>query len=76
MQQSITEAFGECRPSREDYVTVQRLSQIHVRSADGVNDHLVDTLVLKTNDLRVEENLWGSESFCADLEFLSLVKLS
>lgn len=68
VQESVAEALGQGGAARQDNVSEQRLAEVHVRSADGVDDDLVYAWIFQADDFWVEENLGCSETFWANLE--------
>jgi len=66
-QQPVAEAPRQRRAAGEHDVGEQGLAQVEVGAADGVDDHVVQPRVLEPDDLRVEEDLGGAETFRADL---------
>lgn len=71
VEQSVAESLCQCGTSREYDVAVESFSEVHVCPVYRLHDNLVHTGVLQADDLRVEEDLWCSEAFCADLVAVS-----
>lgn len=67
MQQPVREAARQGGAARQDDVGEEVLAQVHVGARDGVHDDLVDAGVLEPDDLRVEQDLRGPETFLTDL---------
>ena len=60
-EQSVPEAFEEGGAAREDNVLEENLPQIHVRLLDRVDQHLMQALILLSNEVRPEKQVWESD---------------
>eukprot|EP00039_Didymoeca_costata_P014648 m.239326 g.239326 ORF g.239326 m.239326 type:complete len:146 (-) comp16066_c1_seq2:109-546(-) len=72
---TVGDTWEHSGTSREDSVGVQVLSDIDVALHDGVVCALVDTSLLHTEEGRLEQGFWATESLVTDGDDLSVRKL-
>lgn len=66
-QETVAEPLGQRAPARQHNVTIQRLAEVEVGTANGVHDDLMYAGILEANDFRVEEDFWCAEPLGANL---------
>merc|ERR1719158_768898 len=73
--QSLVNLLEHGGSSRHDGVGVQVLSDIDVALHDRLEGQAVDSLLLNSNEGRLEQNFWASESFVSNGDDVSVGKL-
>lgn len=68
VQKPVAESLGQSGSARENNVAKERFAEVHVGSADCVDNDLVDARVLEADDFWVEQDLGSSEPFRANLD--------
>ncbi len=72
---AVSETIEHSGTTGEDDVVVEILANINVALVDGLEDGAVDTLELKTNEGRLEEELRAAETLVADGDDVAIGKL-
>jgi hypothetical protein len=62
VQEPVSEALGQRRAAREDDIAKQCRSQVHVGAVDSINDDLVDSGILESDDLGLKEDFRSTKS--------------
>ena len=63
---TVSDTWEHSRTSRQDSVGVQVLTDINITFHDGVVCGFMDTSRFHTNESRLEEGFWASESFVSN----------
>lgn len=63
--------LAERTTAAEDDVREEALAQVKIYAVDGIDDHLVYTSVLLTNQFGIEQDLRCAETFGAELAEMS-----